>query len=136
MCVCVRAWLRVDPPAEALGRRGPAPRLVGGGPWRGLLPVAVEALGVADVLQERGPQVGQAAVLRQHQSGPRVSLRHVQRRDSHGSAHLRERERERERHTRTRTHTHTNTDPIVTQAFSNGCGTTKCKAAGTLVREM
>lgn len=50
--------------------------------------VRVEALGVAHVLEDPGAQVGEAAVLGQHQPGPGVALHHVQGRDGHGAPHL------------------------------------------------
>lgn len=51
----------------------------------------VEALCVAHVLKDPGPQVGEAAVLGQHQPRPGVALHHVQGRDGHGAAHLKDR---------------------------------------------
>lgn len=40
--------------------------------------VCVQAFGVTDMLEDPGSKIGQAAVLRQHQSWPRVTLCHVQ----------------------------------------------------------
>lgn len=40
--------------------------------------VCVEAFGVADVLEDPGSEICQAAVLRQNQSWPGVTLCHVQ----------------------------------------------------------
>lgn len=50
--------------------------------------VRVEALGVAHMLEDPGPQVGEATVLGQHKPRPGVALHHVQGRDGHGATHL------------------------------------------------
>lgn len=50
--------------------------------------VRVQALGVADVLEDPGSEVREAGVLGQNQTGPGVALRHVQGGDGHGPAHL------------------------------------------------
>lgn len=39
--------------------------------------MGVQAFGVADVFKDPGSQVCEAAVLREHQSGPGVTLSHV-----------------------------------------------------------
>lgn len=49
---------------------------------------AGQASAIAHVLQHPGPQVGEAAVFRQHDSGPWVTLRHVQCCDGQSSSHL------------------------------------------------
>lgn len=48
----------------------------------------VQALGVADVLEDPRSEVGEAAVLRQHQPRPGVTLDHIQGRDCNGTPHL------------------------------------------------
>lgn len=50
--------------------------------------VCVQSFGVADVLKDPGSEICQARMLRQHQSWPRVTLCHVQGRDSHSTSHL------------------------------------------------
>lgn len=49
---------------------------------------ATQAAAAAHVPQHPGPQVREAAVLRQHDAGPRVALGHVQSCDGHCTAHL------------------------------------------------
>lgn len=50
--------------------------------------VGVQAFGVTDVLEDPGSKVRQAAVLRQHQPRPGVTLGHIKGRDSHGTPNL------------------------------------------------
>lgn len=51
--------------------------------------VGVQAFGVADVLEDPSAKVCQAAVLREHQPRPGVTLSHIKGRDSHGTPNLR-----------------------------------------------
>lgn len=50
--------------------------------------VGVQAFGVADVLEDPSSKVCQAAVLREHQPRPGVTLSHIKGRDSHGTPNL------------------------------------------------
>lgn len=56
--------------------------------WMLCMYVCVQAFGIADMLEDPGSEICQAAVLGQHQSWPRVALCHIQGWDSHGAAHL------------------------------------------------
>lgn len=80
--------MQVHSRVEALWRRSLAAAAVVYSERRVRVDVRVEALGVAHVLEDPGPQVGEAAVLGQHQPGPGVALHHVQGRDGHSAAHL------------------------------------------------
>ena len=50
--------------------------------------VWVQAFGVADMLKDPSSKVGQAAVLRQHEPWPGVTLGHIQGWDSHSTPNL------------------------------------------------
>jgi len=78
-------WRRVNSRVDALGRGHLA--ATGLSPWGGA-GGGVQAFGVADVFEDPSSKVHQAAVLRQHQARPRVTLRHVQGGDGHSTPHL------------------------------------------------
>lgn len=77
----------MDPPVETFWRRQLAALVED--PRRGV-DVRVQAFGVADVLQDPGPEVCEAGVLGQNQTGPGVTFGHVQGGDGHGTSHLRD----------------------------------------------
>lgn len=64
--------------------RGSSPSLLA----RAHVPSTGQPSAVAHVPQHPGSQVGEAAVFRQHNSGPRITLCHVQSCDGHSSPHL------------------------------------------------
>lgn len=56
--------------------------------WRMSVHVCIQTFGVSHMLQDPSSKVCQAAVFRQHQPGPGVTLCHIQGRDSNSTPHL------------------------------------------------
>lgn len=81
-----RRWLS---PALIARPPQPSPSTPGGAAASSPLRAGSVAPRAAHVLQHPGPQVAEAAVLRQHDAWPRVALRHVQGSHGQSSAHLR-----------------------------------------------
>lgn len=90
-----RAGAKTANPAQSIFRagnrqavvafgRGSSPSLLA----RAHVPSTGQPSAVAHVPQHPGSQVGEAAVFRQHNSGPRITLCHVQSCDGHSSPHL------------------------------------------------